>query len=366
MKKKYLAILLACVLPLVSACSNDDDNAISENETEEQGIVSNQLKHYQMMLSQFCTVDSTSAGAVVYHPRLGEAIEATQPSVYYVGVESEQEARNCFTAYFFMCDSISGEILQDLLTVDYGSYGYVKYTPADGRSVWATVDVNLPELKDVVSKIVFIPKAKWPTNYSSPFYPGDIVRGNNGWLWLCVRACEGGRGILMTWDGGTKSETRKDHYKLYTKVTGCAPKEAWDALAQFYYSDVAGFNKMYDEIEKATWLKNSESRLLEYDYALYQLRYHKHEDNTYQVGDTWDNEYVWLAKIRSVWEAETYWVKLKEDCTWVKGMPQFESGKYSFKRDWPIYVPDFRSSHALFFTQQDGNMTEYTKVYPTN
>ena len=361
---KSLKTISICLIGLMSvaivSCNENEENQQKE-ESVKKGMASyNQMK-YEKTLAQLCEIDSTSTpGSIIYIPRLGEAIDPIQPNVFYVGVESEGEARSLFKSHFYYQDSEDNFIENGQISLDYGEYGSVRYSANNGRSEWGSIDIDFPELKDVISKIVFIPSAKWPENsYSSPFYPGDIVRGPEGWLWLCVRACEGGiSGILMTWDGGVDAYYHEDHYKSFYEVKGCSGWDAWDALAQFYYNNVEEFQSMYETIEP----KFPGSRLIQ--GAFDNLYYHKWEEETFQVGDTWVHEYFWLLGTwRWIWQGQTDWVKLKSDPVWIDGMPRFQRGYDAFDEKQSGVTPNDRQNHATYFRVND-TMPGWTKLYP--
>jgi len=355
---------MALALPFAFSCSDDDEDVATPAEDMEEELAPVEFIHYRTVVSRFCEIDSTSNGTLVYKPHVGVVLYDTQPGTYYVAAESEQEARNSFKSDFGLYDAEDyepGPVSNEQLSLDFGEFGKITYSASDGRSEWAVVDVDLPELKDVISKIVYIPKAKWPDNYDSPFWTGDIVRGSNGWLYICVRPCDGQTGILMTWDGGTDWTYREDHYKSYYRVTNCSGDDAWDALAQFYYCNVEGFKALYSKIESASWFVGSGSSLLQ--AAFDNLYYHYWEHETFQVGDTWDNKYYWAGRVRNVWEAQHTYCQLTVNADWSTGMPRFPRGTQYFKRDYSVKVPDDRRAHTVYFNPQS-DMSGYTRKYP--
>ncbi|MBR3897137.1 MAG: hypothetical protein IKJ42_09060 [Bacteroidaceae bacterium] len=363
----FLPLWMFAAALCLTACSDDEENEMPVDEELEEGISADKM-NYERILSQICTVDTTT-GIPVYAPLVGEAIMSVTPDIYYVGVESEDEARNLFYSYFIPSGAEESvvENADGTLTFGVGEYGNVHYTPGNGSQDWGMVEVNLAALTNFTN-LVFIPKAKWPDNVSSQFYVGDVIyqKSKNRW-WICVRACEGGQqGILMTWDGGTTRTGRSDHYKSYTKVTGCASRGAWNALAQFYYSDKEAFNAMYDELlakkdaKNSTFLKGSKLLTGAFD----NLRFPNNWSyETFQVGDMWDNNYFWMGffKWRNVWEGSTDYVKLS--LTWENNMPRFQSGNYYFKRDYSPTVPDDRDGHSMTFSSWT-DMSGYERKYP--
>lgn len=351
--------------PIFIACS-DDENETPAIEKDEETAGEN-LRNYEMMLAHFCDKDTIQV-IPHYTPRLGIVLDESHPDIYYVGVESENEAYNYFTIYFPKMefnDSIGTQV--DATKVDYGKFGTVSYKPSDGKSEWAVVHIDIPELKDVISQLVFIPKAKWPTNAYSPYYPGEVFReGTTSRLWLCVQAWESGHdGILLSWDDSQVNKTdRSDHYKSYKKVTNgtynVATREAWNALAHLYYANRSEFENMYDYIDAQQWYRDCGSRFL--GGFADNLRYHNWEHETFQVGEMWDNNYYWWGKVRHVWEGSTDYVKLQTSAEEIHFHYYFKSGNYYFKRDYTPNVPDDRWTIERRFGA--GAINGLSKVYP--
>lgn len=288
-------------------------------------------------------------------------MEIARPDVYSIGVNTVEEARSFF---YTNCVPVGeeGKVASEdgALAYDLGDYGRLVYREGDGRDEMASVEVRLAGVDDV-SRISFIPMSQWPNNADSKFSVGDIVRDKSDVYWICVRACRGGLpGILMTFGSGFRSTSRIDHYKGYEKVTGCASMDAWNGLAQFYDTNPDTFNATYMALGKL----GVSSNLL--GSALRDL-YNNNKSRTHQVGDTWDNNYFWWGRFRSVWEASTDYVEVSPNSIEIKdNMPVFKSGNYYFKRNWSVSMPECRDSHSVTFTCKDGSIDKYTKKYPNN
>ena len=351
MKRKSIiplatSVILLSVLPLTS-CHDDNDDQHEEDASQEHLI---QQTAHDFVLNQLCNVDTT-AGRVSYTLRMGEVLPGTPGTTYSVVVENEAAARHLFNTYFVPINSEGLTTRKGgTIMVDFGAFGSVTYTPGGHSSTIATVSVNLPELPDVKT-FEFIPQSQWPMNVASPFYPGDVVRDKNGHWWICVRACDGGlQGILMTWDTGTNSEEIKTKNKTYTKVTGCAPRDAWNALASFYYSDVDEFKNEYNILRKRYGQYGCGNLLSSSLKDLYDGR----TSNTHQMGD--------MATYYSDNIGDTYYCKMSVIINQEK-MPVFESGHYYFgEKEFPL-VPVRRNSHSITFTSWD-DMSTYVKKYP--
>ena len=351
-------------VPCVVGCSDDGDDGLpgtGGGNPEEGEYLNADSMNYERVKSNLFVADTLSPGAVKYTPRSGEVLDNAFPEVYSIGVDSVEEALSFF---YTNCvpigeeDKVASE--DGALVYDLGDYGRLVYREGDGRDELASVEIRLTGVEDV-SRISFIPMSQWPNNAESPFYVGNVlVDDEKGWWWLCVRACEGGKsGILMTFDGGWEETERDDHYKEYTKVKGCASKEAWNALAQFYYSSPTDFRAFYKKLASIGASYNFRMRALD---AL-----NRNLGEIHQVGDMWDNKYYWAGRIRRVWEGSTDYVKVGESYIYLEnGMPVFQSGNYYFKRNWSPVVPDWRQSHSVTFTSWDGSVGKYTLKYPEN
>ena len=364
----YLAAIAFLMMSsMIVSCSDDKEDATS---SEEEESAAEDLRNYEMMLAHLCDKDTLHV-VPRYTLRLGEVLDNAHPDVYYVGVESEKEARSYFSIYFPKMDFTDNVGTQvEATKVDYGKFGSVSYEARDGKSEWAVVNINLPELKDVITQLVFIPTAKWPTNDYSPYTPGDVLQeGNTGRLWLCVKNWNCGfDGIVISWDESQVTKTdRSDYFKSYIKVTNggskVATREAWDALAHFYYADPTRFDQMYDEINAAQWYKESRSRFL-LGFAD-NLRHHQWEYETFQVGEMWDNNYYWAGRVRHVWEGSTDYVMLLKNPEKEGFLFHFKSGNFYFRRDHAPQVPSDRWTVERRFGA-NGLGNNFVKVYSTN
>ena len=350
-----MAFLCGCTL---AACHDDDDAPPSNTEDQRETEL---LQIHDYILNQFCEVDSTS-GKPAYTPRIGEALPGTSGTTLSVAVGSEGEALQLFNNYFIPTDAENLIVRNGgVISIDMGKNGSVAYTPGGASSTTiATASINLPELPEV-KQIEFIPKSLWPYNASSPFFPGDVVRDDNGWWWICVRACEGGiKGILMTWDGGYKLTIKVDPRKSYYNVLGCATTDAWNALAYFYYSDVNYFKTEVEGLAKAYGWSGC-GKLLSGNSPIRHL-YHRFQDYTHQVGDMSNNQYQ--SNQEMLWEAKVWYVNLNVEIDPKTHMPFFKTECRSFKEK-EVWLPDYQNSHCITFTPWD-DTSKYTIMYPIN
>ena len=348
-------------VPCMMGCSDDGEEGLPGTEggnPEEEEYLNADSMNYERVKSNLFVADTLSPGAVKYTPRNGEVLDNAFPDVYSIGVDSVEEALSFFNTNCVPIgeeDKVASE--DGALVYDLGDYGRLVYREGDGRNELASVEIRLTGVEDV-SRISFIPMSQWPNNAESQFLVGDIVKDKSGAYWICVRACRGGLpGILMTFDRGTETWLREDHYKTYTKVTGCASMDAWNALAQFYYSNPVKFRDLYEELKRIGVSHGMLYRALKDLYTA--------SSGTHQVGNTWDNKVYWWSKVRYVWEASTDYVVVSGSTIILKdGMPVFKSGNYHFKGNEMPEVPLFRDSHSETFAYNDNLEDKYIRVYP--
>lgn len=364
-KINFLLITFLCFGFCLVGCS-DEDIQSSEIDTDNNEILYADTMNCDRVISMLCTTDTLSIGTVEYKPINGEVLDEFQPTVFSICVDSEAEAQNFFYTH---CVPIGEEDnvvkgSDGTLVYSLGTCGSLKYTPVNDASMMGYIDIDVYRL-DCMTKIELIPSSSWPYNDSSPFYEGDVVKDRNGWYWLCVRAYAGSKaGILMTWDGGTGYVEHDDHYKKYKKVWGCASRDAWNALAQLYYDDPEEYQRM------CTYLRRSEKLTNKNIVDMMECVYGSTQ-KTHQVGDMWDHKYYWAGRVRHVWEASTDYVKVGGSGSIILNknyVPEFDSGKYYFKRNWNPTVPDCRNSHSITFSPYDkgGAWSTCTKIYPEN
>lgn len=366
MKKIFLTAIYALSLSVCFyACSDDDEQSSSDDE-QETGLLSLDTLYRDKVVCQLCDVDTLSMGSVTYTPTKGEVLDESTPTIYSIGVDSEAEA----TSFFYSnCVPVGEEDnvtkgSDGSLTYSFGTCGTVKYTPVNSKSMIGYIDVNISDL-DCLTKIEIIPSSLWPNNAYSAFYVGDVVQDNGGRWWICVRANEGGQqGILMTWDTSGRDLTQKersDADKSYINIKGCADKEAWDALAQFYYDDPNNFKAELKALRALKGCTNGiRNRALEDIASGLSI--------THQVGNTRDNKY-WYGIFWMLWECWNDYVNVNpKNISTKTGLPKFESGTMYFKRKGPVEVPQYRDSKAIRFSSYDGISweTNYKKVYPIN
>jgi hypothetical protein len=211
--------LFGGLLVTMSSCDDDEGNMGSV------GTAKTDMYDYWNLLG----VLFNGEDSLYSTPAIGEALDATAPTVYSIGVEDAAEARDFFNQCCLRPEaqviSSDGSILYDL-----GEYGNISYHPVNDGETIAVLDVSLPEVSSV-SQIRFIPCDLWPGNATSEFHVGDIVKDTkHKWYWVCVQELNGGRpAIFITFDNYESSTISGTKIKQTTSASATAMR-AWYSL----------------------------------------------------------------------------------------------------------------------------------------
>lgn len=373
--------MIAIALPLLTGCS-DDDPVINEDldeEKEETADVTDILANRLVM--NLCEIDS--AGPLeILTPRLGEALDGV-PTELSCSMDDEEAALEFFCTNMADMelgkDYINGT--ESLLTYDLGRHGTVTYSRGREAGEIAQISFDMPRLSSAITVLHILTPEAWPENNDSPYGRGDVLLEKvNGkeYYWLVVREYQSGcPGIMMTVDYGWETTTRSDHYKSYTSYKGCAGKDAWDAMADWWFLKNDDFKRALVNIQNIEKNKRHGKRFgYVTDLLTRTVSIDRGEENVYQYGDTWDNKYYWWSKVRHVWESRSYYVVLGKrsqfynlpfnNLPFLKDFEHgFEAGSYYFKRSQSPVVPQHRNSHARYFTAYEKEELElkYEVVY---
>ncbi len=270
MKHIYISPLWALLLCAfaaaftLTACSDDEN--INESEwkptnDEEYALIADSLR-YNMLISQLCDVEEQPDGTVAYKPCRGKALYAATPTVYYVGIDTLLEAQDtwqCITVA--MRDSDSAET-----QVDEVSLFDLRLTYSEGGDdgELARIDVECPELANVLTSIVFIPMERWAANdKGSPFGFLSVWRkktvkyGREEYhYYLCVRKAQGDEGVLITFDGDWEADWFKkyDHWQgQFYLWKNTATGNDFAALSSCMRYNTNAFLKALDAMKKASY-----------------------------------------------------------------------------------------------------------------
>ncbi len=359
-------LILATTICLANiSCSDSDDNSTQNQQKQELAIDNDSIRYIETVSLMF-DYDSTS---VSYQPKYGEVLESVSPTVYSIGLKSENEARRWFLEHCVRAEEVDSieSLKQDNMTLNFGKYGEVKYEKSSQSSSYATIYLNLPGMKSQ-TQINLIPMELWPHNASSPFYVGDIVRSKKDEeCYICVRACEGGlKGLLIGFNYFYYPDRNYINYYSFIqewfKLPRGASQDAWNGLAQYYYSAPDQF-KAYMKIVAQ---KVSRSRIL-YSPAMDRLVNDKDGDNQWP----YPTEPQGSKPLGLYWNLSENMVYVGKNTIVIQdGMPRFKSK--NVKMAWAewlgtvgrVETVDFsEGSHSEEFTAEKITYENYVKVF---
>jgi hypothetical protein len=205
MKKNFYFLLMAalvCCLSLsVTSCKDDDNNnGPSEEELDQQAMEEQELIEARFaVLDQLADIDTIKADFLseTFEPGIGRP-DGDDTSTRIVNTNTMEAAAERFA-------NIIGATDIDETTETYTwtdeKMGSMTYTKGDGTTAWATVEVNIKQVR--ITKIIFREPSQGDENASlkgRAYYRfGDVVKKfvyvnsyTSYWeYWLCVRPAFG-------------------------------------------------------------------------------------------------------------------------------------------------------------------------------
>ena len=248
---------------VVTACSDDDADNINEKETfnqSEENLALDTMRQ-ELLISQLCDEEQLLDGKVVYTPRYGEALHVATPTIYYVGIDTITQARDtwqCIASAVRDSASSQAQINEvDVLNM------HLSYSEGGNEAELARIDVECPELADVLTCIVFIPMERWPSNddIGSPFGFLSVWKDKN-YYYLCVKKAQGGDGILLSFDGEWRVNRinfdiqNSKPKSLVIWEESMAHNSAFKALANCISYYPTRYNKALNELVKVAGTNN--------------------------------------------------------------------------------------------------------------
>ncbi len=351
--KQTLFILSLFLLFGVVACSDGETTVDSEESLieEDDSLILDTLQ-YRMLLCELCYVEDLSNGTTSYTPRHGYALYSATPTIYYVGVDSLPQAQDKWQDITAgLRDSTEERTLTNEVNVLD-----LHLTYSEGREgELARIDVDCPELQNVLTSIVFIPMVQWPNNdTSSPILLCSVWKENStGYYYLCVRKANADKGILMTFDGGYKMDhfTDPDRVPRYNGPfflwEDCARTDDFRQLVFCMKEKQKLFLKAQQKIidDAGSYENLSENRR-------YTLNNGSLEDNRFRFHNgTFDHEYTWRGDSKWNWhklEKEKKFYRINVHRTrieWTNLERKDWVDHYGDAQRPPVYYP----SHAIYF-----------------
>jgi len=285
-----------------------------------------------------------------YEPSYGSVVDESQPFVRYVVVSDADEA---YSEYMRLC------FFSNNLTNNY-EVGSVKltYTELNQSDVFATIDVNVPQLPHL-TQLRLVPSSAIGANYSSswsgePYYLiGDVVLDDDGNYWVCIRAASPGKKGDSYWAsmqmGAYDGKTNYNN-QYYNKVYP-------GALYRLPYNLNLGHgdnNKLYHFVDLMRLL--SGYGVLDNSNNEYYMRYDLTQDGYFPTG---------LGRLNDINYYDVYY--LRDLCKIWKDVKN-RTGRSL----WELFVPQGGTIEPGYFLGTDinviydgtGGKTIYYKSYP--
>ena len=253
-KIPYLLIFVSLMCGITS-CSGDD-GPVEVADDDHYDLMERNLGIKNFIIEDLCIVNKSELGIVSYEPRRGKAIDSTTPTIYYVPVDSDDEPLQIYNSIVSICntDTLNPKDPERDITILDSRIAFSDGDASAGEK--GRISVDIPELRNVLTEIVFITREKWPYNdYSTPFNHLSVwYQESTKRYYICVRPSSGCKGIMLTFDGGWSKDTKNEklHYLdgvSFSLYYNTAPKEAFDCLATSINDKPERCKKIVDKLK---------------------------------------------------------------------------------------------------------------------
>lgn len=211
------------------------------------------------LLYNLCEIDTSANNNVSYIPRHGKVLNEATPTIRYIGVESLEEAKNYFKVSIALLpkeEDVDNWTFANIIDIDDC---YLEFAESQASGEIARVTIDCPELKSIITDIIFIPRSLWPENdRSSPFQYGSVWVEDNvdikkSTIYICVRPCAyGQKGIMLTFDRGwgtIKYDVCTYYQGKFELYSNCASYDAINAFASLVNDNPKKFKAVFDAID---------------------------------------------------------------------------------------------------------------------
>ena len=223
----WLLGLMLCATPVLTACSDSDDDNINNTENSANGSETMKYDDLAVFQNAICRIDSL--GHLAYY-HVGEAIYESEPQHLFIGVDDIEEAAHWFRNWIAP-DVELGNSNTDLtaqLTDTLGrSQGTIYFRQGSGQAVAEVTYSPETQLK-YIDRITFLLNSAWPFNSSgNQWHKGDIkkfhITGKAGSSlddddqslnFVLIR--EGRNGVKPMWCAITNNTYRNVHFSGLT------------------------------------------------------------------------------------------------------------------------------------------------------
>ena len=256
MNKFPISLIFWLLMCGITSCSGDDDPVEVVND-DHYDLMERNLGIKNFIIEDLCIVNKSELGVVSYEPRRGKAIDSTTPTIYYVPVDSDDEPLQIYNSIASICntDTLNPKDPERDITILDSRIAFSDGNASAGEK--GRISVDIPELRNVLTEIVFITREKWPYNdYSTPFNHLSLwYHESSQRYFICVRPSSGCKGIMLTFDGGWMVHmiNEKLHYlkgEPFYLYYNTAPKEAFDCLVTSLNDKPDRGKKLLDKIKE--------------------------------------------------------------------------------------------------------------------
>lgn len=300
----------------IISCSGDDGPVEVVND-DHYDLMERNLGIKNFIIEDLCIVNKSELGVVSYEPRRGKAIDSTTPTIYYVPVDSDDEPLQIYNSIASVCntDTLNPKDPERDITILDSRIAFTDGDTSAGEK--GRISVDIPELKNVLTEIVFIPRERWPYNdYSTPFNHLSLWRHKIAkWYFICVRPSSGCKGIMLTFDGGWMEHmiNEKLHYRngvpfyLYYNT---APKEAFDCLVTSLNDKPDRSKKLLNKIKEKILSQNPNHSIKALRDLIEHESIHMSEYRGYWFDLSYSANYK-LCGVYNCWRTHIYRVAIK-------------------------------------------------------
>jgi hypothetical protein len=344
------SLLVFATVFVLTACSDDDystnneDGAYASIEKSEEQILDTLC--YKSLISQLCEVKELPDGRVSYTPHYGEALHVATPTIYYVGIDTLTQARCTWQGVTSAVrDSASAQTRINEVSV---LNMHLSYSEGDNENELARIDVDCPELANVLTSIVFIPIDRWPSNdQGSPFgFLSVWQEEKTHYYYLCVRKSVGGEGILLTFDGGYTTDWLSEYPKWQGRFYlwgNTASTDAIESLSYCMHFTPTKFNAAITKLKEEAPASKTCSILSDLQRDIYS--------------HTFDHSYGYYHYLWKFYNC--YYVSILRSCLQKDG--KCSTWSNSFRRD---NTPTRETpSHSIKFNSDYSNKTGWNSIF---
>lgn len=291
----WLLGLMLCATPVLTACSDSDDDNINNTENSANGSETMKYDDLAVFQNAICRIDSLGH---LERYNIGEAIYEAEPQHLYIGVDDIEEAANWFRNWIAPDVELAAitptttDLTAQLTDTLGHSQGTIYFKAGSGQSVAEVTYSPETQLK-YIDRITFLLNSAWPFNSGSSQWKrgdirefsltGDCYSGlNNKDKYLnFVLIREGGNGVKPMWCAITNDNYSPDinpehpEYSNFLKIQNsrhCPSLSTAKTISDILRSDWGFFESKFNEAGEGK-LSNSESYWIDQTHGTFITYY---------------------------------------------------------------------------------------------